>query len=431
MTLTEIRLRLAELGVRPSRRFGQNFLHDQNLARRIVELADARPDEPVLEIGPGLGALTEWLIRFGTDLTLIEKDRRLAAFLRGRYPDVKVIEGDALTEISNLTAAKAGQEFQISNWLVLGNLPYPIASPLMIRLCEGDLRPRRMLFTVQREVAERMAALHGCRDYGLLTLLIQPFYEVKILRKIPATVFWPRPDVNSALVALSRRERQPFVRPEEEAAFRGIVKCAFQKRRKTLRAIFGNATPAGAPQDRRPEELSVEEWIAAAPRHPQHEEEMFDVVNAQDEVAGQERRSTVHARDLLHRAVHIFIRNGKGELLLQKRSATKDISPNTWDSSAAGHLGVGEPYDDAARREVLEELGVAPALRRAQKFEARKELGWEFVWLYEGESEGPFRFPESEISELRWWTPVQIEAALTHHPEEFASSFRHIWQALR
>ncbi len=156
-------------------------------------------------------------------------------------------------------------------------------------------------------------------------------------------------------------------------------------------------------------------------------EEMFDVVNEQDEVIGQERRREVHRKNLPHRAVHIFIWNRRGELLLQKRSSRKDVAPGAWDSSVAGHLGVGESYDHAARREAVEELGVTPELKRAQRFEACKELGWEFVWLYEGESEGPFSFPEDEISEVRWWKSEEISAALREHPAIFAPSFRYIF----
>ncbi len=423
MTLSEIRLRLNELGVRPSRRLGQNFLHDQNVARRIVEEAGIQPEDSVMEIGPGLGAITEFIPEQTDKLTLIEKDRRLAAFLRGRFPQAHLIEADAMEEISNLKSP-------ISNSIVLGNLPYSIASPLIVRLCEADLRPRRMLFTIQLEVAERLVAGPQTKDFGLLTLLTQAFYQIKMTRKVPPSVFWPRPEVASAVVRMERREAPLFSDADAESRFRARVKQAFQKRRKTLGAIFGREWPDAKHRTRRPEELSVEEWVALSQsEQPAAVEEWFDVVNERDEVTGRERRSEVHRRNLVHRAIHIFLWNSNGDLLLQKRSAEKDVAPNTWDSSAAGHLGVGEDYDAAAEREVVEELGVSPKLSRVRKFEACQELGWEFVWLYEGKSDGPFQFPKCEISEVRWWTPAGITDALKKDPHHFAPSFRWIWES--
>lgn len=417
MTLTEIRARLRELDIHPSRRLGQNFLHDQNLAQRIVELAGLEPDDPVLEIGPGLGALTEFIPN-PERLTLIEKDRRLAAYLRERFPAARIIEADALDEISNLQSS-------ISNSMVLGNLPYSVASPLIVRLGERDLRPRRLVLTIQREVADRLAARPRTADYGLLTLLVQPFYEVRIARKIPATVFWPEPQVSSAVVTLVRRETQPFDQPEHEDLFRRILHQAWQKRRKKLGTIFRDQPSLKLDLQKRPEELSVGEWIQACSSIEPPEE--FDVVNERNEVIGRESRREVHRRGLTHRAVHIFIWNRRGELLLQKRAPGKDTVPNTWDSSAAGHLAVGEGYDDAARRECREELGVEPVLCPVHSFSACPELGWEFIRLYEGKHEGPFQFPESEISEIRWWKPAEVEAAVRQDPDAFAASFRFLW----
>lgn len=454
MTLSEIRLRLCELGVRPSRRLGQNFLHDQNLAARIVELAGIQTDEAVLEIGPGLGALTERLAAQTARLVLIEKDRRLAGFLRNRFPQAQVIEADALQELSAfslLGSAAAGrgdsdavakptppqrQALQPSAFVAIGNLPYSVASPLIVRLCEPDLRPLRMVFTVQLEVGQRLTALPRTRDFGLLTLFTQPFYEIRLVRKLAPTVFWPRPGIVSAVIVMTRRQTQPFASTGADAHFRGMVRRAFQSRRKTLGAIF-DALPTGIDPRRRPEELSVAEWLAlsvqtvttAGPAQAVSvETEMFDVVNERDEVTGQETRPEVHRKKLFHRAIHILLWNHRGELLLQFRSATKDVAPNTWDSSAAGHLAVSEEYDAAALREVAEELGVTPVLRRVRKFAPRADLGWEFVWLYEGKSEGPFQYPTSEIARVRWWTPAEIDAAIEKQPQDFAASFRHIWK---
>jgi len=434
MTLTEIRRRLGELGIHPSRRLSQNFLCDQNVARRIVELAEIQRDEPVLEIGPGLGALTEFIVERQPEPALIEKDRRLAGFLRSQFPKARIIEGDALEEVSDCGSfGRLGAGFQISDFVILGNLPYSIASPLMVQLCESNLRPARMIFTIQREVAQRLVARPQSSDYGLLTLLTRPFYEIEIARKVSPTVFWPEPEVSSAVVIMKRRIEQPFANADAELIFRKRVSTAFQKRRKTLGAIFGKDPPSNADRNRRPEELTVDEWIQSAhcalptPRSA-FKEETFDVVNERDEVIGRERRSEVHQKNLLHRAVHIFIWNRRGDLLLQKRSSQKEVAPGAWDSSVAGHLGAGEDYDDAARREMIEELGISVRLGRIQKFEARAELGWEFVRLYEGKSKGPFSFPKEEISEVRWWKPADITAAVREHPADFAPSFIHIWK---
>ena len=186
---------------------------------------------------------------------------------------------------------------------------------------------------------------------------------------------------------------------------------------------------------RRPAELGVEEWARAnavsfAGRvDPEADPsgETFEVVDAQDRVVGRAPRARVHAERLLHRAVHVFVRNARGQLLLQRRSPLKDVAPNAWDSAAAGHLAPGEGYDACARREVAEELGASLPLRAVRKFAACEDLGWEFIHLYEATAEGPFRFPPSEIRELRWWEPAEVRAALSERPADFAASFRHLW----
>lgn len=260
MILSEIRLRIQELGIRPSRQLGQNFLFDQNIAQRIVELASIQPNDPVLEIGPGLGSLTEEILERKPNLTLIEKDSRLAAYLKSRFPQTNLIEGDAFEELSPPLFRPHSWEW-LSQSLVLGNLPYSIASPLIVRLCEIELRPKQMVFTIQQEVAERMASPAGNRSFGLLTLLTQTFYEIKIARKVSPGVFWPKPEVQSAVITMKRREIQPFEEKDDELCFRNMAKQAFQKRRKMLGAIFGKEISDTIDPKRRPEDLSISEWI--------------------------------------------------------------------------------------------------------------------------------------------------------------------------
>ncbi|MDD2710267.1 MAG: 16S rRNA (adenine(1518)-N(6)/adenine(1519)-N(6))-dimethyltransferase RsmA [Verrucomicrobiae bacterium] len=425
MTLTEIRAHLRELDLRPSRQLGQNFLHDQNLARRIVEYAELKPGQPVIEIGPGLGALTGQILALGIHPVLFEKDSRLAGFLRQRHPQIQIVEGDAMEE---LPARR--DLFSHPETAVIGNLPYSIASPLIVLLAEADLRPQQMAFTVQKEVARRIVAPPGNRDYGLLTLLIQPFYETRIAHKLPPGVFWPPPQVDSALVVMKRRHPQPFTEAGMEKHYRQILRQAWQQRRKKLGTIFRDNLPPALDANKRPEQIPPALWVEAALSDPGRGE-WFDVVDEKDSVVGREKRAEVHRRGLRHRAVHVFLWNHRGELLLQKRSLSKDTAPGLWDSSAAGHLDAGETCEEAAPRECREETGVSPALSEIFRLPACEELGWEFVRLYEGKSEGPFCFPESEISELRWWTVQDIERTIAEKPGAFAGSFRHLWQRYR
>ena len=165
----------------------------------------------------------------------------------------------------------------------------------------------------------------------------------------------------------------------------------------------------------------------------QNLEELFDVVDEQDRVTGQAARRDVHARGLRHRAVHLLVVNGAGRVFLQKRSAAKDLFPGAWDSSAAGHVGAGEEYDETAERELAEELGCRPAAppRRLFKIEARAETGQEFVWVYRVEAEGPFTLQADEIERGGWFTRPEIDRWLVARPRELAPAFRYLWPRAR
>jgi isopentenyl-diphosphate delta-isomerase type 1 len=161
-------------------------------------------------------------------------------------------------------------------------------------------------------------------------------------------------------------------------------------------------------------------------------EEIFDVVNDDDEVIGQERRSEVHRRGLQHRAVHVLIFNARGEVFLQKRSQKKDTFPGAWDSSSSGHLDQGESYDACAVREVYEELGLelAAAPERLFKLAACPQTDQEHVWVYRHQAEGPFRLNAEEIETGDWFSPEMVTRWLEQRPEEFASALRFIWTRL-
>lgn len=216
---------------RPRKRFGQHFLTDPASLERIVSALAPEPADTVVEIGPGRGALTERLADRCGRLVAIEIDRDLAAHLRDRYAGrdhVRIVEGDALeTDWS----AVAGPSY-----LVAGNLPYYITTPLIFRILETP-RPRRAVLLVQREVAARLVAAPGSDDYGALTVNVQVSASVKVVARVNAGSFHPKPKVDSAIIILTPLE-QPVLGDDEEARFRRFVQAAFGMRRKTLLRVL-------------------------------------------------------------------------------------------------------------------------------------------------------------------------------------------------
>ena len=171
-------------------------------------------------------------------------------------------------------------------------------------------------------------------------------------------------------------------------------------------------------------------------------DELFDVVDELNQMTGTGTRREIHEMDLRHRAVHMFLVNKHGAVLLQKRSMRKDRQPGRWDSSAAGHLDAGEDYDQAAVRELEEELGVlllvrgkqgvvptSRGVRRIADFDAGENNGWEFVALYEGRYTGRVRFPAAEVDSVQWFTPEQIQAWVERRPQDFSPAFIPCWNA--
>lgn len=238
MKLSEMRELLSERGIQLTKSLGQNFLHDGNQLRRIVALAELTKQDKVLEIGPGLGPLTELLLAQAGEVLAIEKDARLVEILRERFASrsmLHLLQNDALEFIRR-------EPRDWSDWKLVANLPYSVASPILVELAQMPGRPERMVVTLQLEVAKRLMAEAGDKDYGVLTLLIQLDYEPRDCFKIPASCFFPAPDVDSACVVLVRRANA-LLMDGHRSTFVKIVKRAFSQRRKMMMKLLKEDWP--------------------------------------------------------------------------------------------------------------------------------------------------------------------------------------------
>ncbi|HZR79252.1 MAG TPA: 16S rRNA (adenine(1518)-N(6)/adenine(1519)-N(6))-dimethyltransferase RsmA [Chthoniobacterales bacterium] len=438
MKLSKITATLREIRVAPVKTLGQNFLHDQNLARWIVEQAEIAPNDYVIEIGPGLGALTEFTLAKGAHVLAIEKDKRLADYLRERFrnAEFEIIHDDALNFDTRIL-------FTRSKVKLLGNLPYYVSSQLLIKFLEFPSPISLSLCMLQKELAKRIVATQGEEDYGALTLLLQFHNRIEYLRSVPATVFVPRPEVDSALVRITPLNASELPHCNYEA-FREWVRHGFSQRRKQLSRIFREkvpnwdevATKLNFNTRARAEELSLEKWIALTneltPIPPEHAgnttEEQFAVVDNADRVTGAAPRREVHANNLLHRAVHLLIFNPQGEVFLQLRSRSKDRHPLKWDSSAAGHVNSGEDYDQTAGRELKEELGIETPLEKIAELPASERTGFEFIWLYQGIYAGEFQMSRSEIEAGKFFPAGIVDRWIQARPDDFAPGFVECWK---
>jgi 16S rRNA (adenine1518-N6/adenine1519-N6)-dimethyltransferase len=279
----EVRALLATLGHRPNKGLGQNYLIDANILDIIANTADIQPEESVLEIGPGLGALTERIIPKAKTVTCIEKDPTMAAYLKTRFldggspasatvggeasapPKFTLIESDALdVDLDGLFAEGVSK--------VAANLPYSVASRLMVDIAECDHRPELMSLTIQLEVADRLTAAPGNKHYGMLGILTGVFYENKLVKKISPTCFLPPPKVWSAVVKMQRHEA-PVVEVAVYPTFKKLVKHCFSQRRKQVGTILKKLgispvdailADAGIEHTERPERVEIERWAALA-----------------------------------------------------------------------------------------------------------------------------------------------------------------------
>ncbi len=434
-----VRETLRAIRVSPVKTLGQNFLHDPNLAKWIVEQAELSAQDYVLEIGPGLGALTAVILDKGSPVLAIEKDARLAAFVSEKFPGkhLRVIHGDALDfdprELFCQPRAK-----------LLGNLPYNIASQLLLKYLAYPTPFSLVILMLQKEMAERLCAVPSTKNYGALTLQLQFHYHIKYLRKVPAAVFIPSPDVDSAIIS---------IRPRDEASIPGcdfdlfvrLVRRGFSQRRKQLGKLLAEyisdwrqaASALHLDTQVRAENLSLPQWTEltnyvrpmAVPDRRKSDAERFPVVDEKDHFLRDAPRGEVHGNNLLHRAVHILIFSKNGQIYLQKRSRWKDRHPLVWDSSAAGHVDASEGYDEAAKRELREELGIEVELTRVCRLSATDHTGYEFIQLYRAIHEGEFHLNREEIEMGAYFPAEVVTGWIAARPRDFAPGFVECWWA--
>jgi len=271
MRLSEMKQLLAANGIRLTKSLGQNFLHDGNQLRRIVAAAELVRSDNVLEIGPGLGPLTKCLLARAGHVLAIEKDAKLVQALAAQMKDessLTLIHDDALEFLKR-------EHRDWRDWKLVSNLPYSVASPMIVELALAEQIPERMAVTLQIEVARRLMAQPGSADYGVLSLLVQLGYEPRQSFKIPASCFFPQPDVDSACVCLVRRA-QPLLGPVEKSTFIKLVKRGFSQRRKMMLKLLKEEWPAErlaeayaelklSPQSRA-EDITLEQFVALARR---------------------------------------------------------------------------------------------------------------------------------------------------------------------
>jgi 16S rRNA (adenine1518-N6/adenine1519-N6)-dimethyltransferase len=257
--------------VRAKKSLGQNFLVDRNLQRKIVEALGVGPDDEVVEIGPGRGALTDHLIGRPRRLILVELDDRLAADLGARWgdrPDVEVVHADALDLRMDALTAAPGE------LIVVGNIPYNITSPLLFHLLERP-RPAQIMVMIQREVAERLLAPPGTPEYGALAVGVRSVADVRRVLQVPRGAFRPVPGVDSTVVRITPHA-PPRLSEAEEIALRRLVRACFQWRRKQIQKILRDHPDLGIDRDlveglgqsigfdlaERPERFSPDELLA-------------------------------------------------------------------------------------------------------------------------------------------------------------------------
>jgi 16S rRNA (adenine1518-N6/adenine1519-N6)-dimethyltransferase len=312
-----------------------------------------------------------------------------------------------------------------------------------------------MVLTVQKEVGNRLTAAPRSGEYGSLSVLLQRRWEIKRLRVLPPSVFLPRPEVDSLVIELNKKNPTDIEEISEQW-FVKVVKTGFSERRKKLTNTLGKLVPSKAVEEAliadglgglaRAEELSPMAWVNlakrlgglrsegsanATPPVGIDPKESLQVVDEEDRPIRGEDRAIVHAERLLHRAVHIFVLNNAGELFLQRRSYRKDTFPRKWDSSAAGHVDLGESYEACATRELREELGLVDQPREIGRVPASEKTGQEFIRIYQAEADEIIDLNEEEIETGGFFPLSVIDEWIRQRPEDFASGFLECYREVR
>lgn len=256
---------LAQAGSEPRRQFGQNFMIDQNLVRLVADAGVIAAGDLVIEVGPGTGTLTEEILSRGANVLAVEIDRDLARVLRDKFaeqPRFELIEGDALSGKHELNPDMLAKIKATSRSKLVANLPYNIASPLVIEMLIAGVE--LLAFTVQREVADRLRGKISTDNYGPLSVMAQLLSKVEVLRTLPPQAFWPAPKIDSALVRMTRKDRLG----DRASKFSRFVQHIFSYRRKMLRKGFAQAggnvatlEKFGIDPQLRPENLTPEQFL--------------------------------------------------------------------------------------------------------------------------------------------------------------------------
>ena len=247
--------------VKPLKRFGQHYLHDKNIIKKIVREIDPQPDDIIVEIGPGRGALTEYIYGKVDNFIAVEIDKRVTDDLSSRFPDLKLLQKDFLKLDINSIHNSKEQRIRI-----IGNIPYNLTSPIIFKAIKNTELIEDTVLMVQEEVAKRMIAKKGTKDYGILTVLLNFFSETKLCFKVSPNAFFPKPKVTSAVVHIMLQRLK--ISKSEQKTFINIVKAAFGNRRKTLKnslsnSIFKEINFSGADIDLslRAEQLDVKDLL--------------------------------------------------------------------------------------------------------------------------------------------------------------------------
>ena len=270
---------LNRFGIRTQKKLGQHFLVDESVVRRITASLQLQPNMPVLEIGPGIGTLTQFLAMTGACVTAVELDRRCIEIMGTTlkaYNNIRIVQGDVLNlDFAELMGAGP---FQIA-----GNLPYYITTPIVMKILEGQVPAEKMVFMVQKEVADRMVSAPGSKEYGALSVAVQYHTEAVKLFEVPSAAFMPPPAVDSAVILCTKRAQPPVDVPSAKLFFR-VVRAAFGQRRKTLaNALQGGGfsreevtamlQETGIKGERRGETLSLDEFAALSRSYARNRKE--------------------------------------------------------------------------------------------------------------------------------------------------------------